>query len=223
MKLDDVEMRRILPSVIRNDPYHVAMSEVVDDVAKDVWAKSRLLTVWDHLGELPESYLDRLAEALHIEWYDSGADIEVKRDVILHSDLVHAKKGTVAAVESVITSYFGDGRLMEWFEYGGDPFHFKVFTTNPTLVAQNQVLCEMLIDAVKRHSTKLDSIIIGLTGQEWAHLCNGARDFAYERQGAGIDRCYVWGTVGAKERETCAVSIGDVWPVTLEQAEEALR
>ncbi len=43
---------------------------------------------------------------------------------------VHTFRGTPYAVEQVIQTYFGDGEVSEWFEYGGQPGMFKVVTTN---------------------------------------------------------------------------------------------
>ena len=212
MNLEDAELRPLLPSWLRDDDYDVAMCEPINDSIREVYRASRLLTVWDHIDELPETMLDELAWSLDIEWYKTNAPIETKRDLIRSSDFVHMKKGTVEAVETVITAYFGQGYLMEWPEYGGKPYHFKVFTTNPSLVAENHLLFEDLLSKVKRHSAKLDSILIGLTGQEWAHLCTGGRDFAYERQAAGVDRAYVWGKVATVERETIRVRMGNVGP-----------
>lgn len=223
MRLEDAELRPLLPSWMRDDAYDVAMAVPVQESIREVYQVSRLLTIWDHIDELPEAMLDEMAWALDIEWYEDNASIETKRDLVRSSDFVHMKKGTVEAVETVIRAYFGDGYLMEWPEYGGDPYHFKVFTANPTLVAENQLLFEDLLRKVKRHSAKLDSILIGLTGQEWVYLGSGVRDFAYERQGAGVDRIYVWGKAGAHEHEDITVRMGDTNGVTLEQAAEAMR
>lgn len=165
MRLEDCAMVALLPGWMQQDADVGALASVVDTVAQEAYLKSQLLTIWDKIDVLPEGTLDELAWALDIEWWDSTAAIDVKRSLIKNSDMVHARKGTPAAVESVIDSYFGSGRLMEWDEYGGEPYHFKAFTTNPTLVAENQTLFLALMEKVKRESTKLDAILIGLTGE----------------------------------------------------------
>ena len=33
--------------------------------------------------------------------------------------------GTPAAIEQVVRTIFTNGTILEWFEYGGEPYHFK--------------------------------------------------------------------------------------------------
>lgn len=166
MRLDDVRMEALLPSWMRDNADDVVLSQAADRVIREIYQHAQLLTSWDKIDRLPEGVLDRLAEELDIEWYDTGASIETKRALIKTSDYVHAHKGTVAAVESIVGSYFGDGRVMEWFEYAGDPHHFKVYTTNPTLVNDRLKAFLAMLEKVKRKSSKLDGILIGLTGEQ---------------------------------------------------------
>lgn len=209
MRLSDVRSKRLLDPVGRGeDAFDVALSVGVDDAAQRTYEASRLLTIWDKVDQLPEPVLDELADALHIEWYDAGAPIETKRDLVRSSDLVHAKKGTVAAVETVIRAYFGDGRIMEWPEYGGEPHHFKALTTNPSLVGENLTRFLDRLRHVKRHSSKLDSILISLTGEEWLYVGGGRHDFAHEVHAAAKEAAYLFHGAGTVDRETIRVYIG---------------
>ncbi len=168
MRLGDLELARLLPTWMRGDLADAALSEGVDEVFRAAAPQIAMLSVWDCIDLLPEAYLDELAWALDIRWYDSGASVETKRDLVLNSDLVHAKLGTVSAVESVITSYFGVGRVMEWPDYAGKPHHFKAFTTDPTAVGENLERFLDMLAKVKRLSSKFDGIMIGLTGEQQA-------------------------------------------------------
>lgn len=162
MRLSDVQTVAMLPSWMREDEADAALAAACDDVIRSMAADMGPLTVWDRIDELPEPFLDELAWALDIEWWDPSAPIEAKRTLVRQSDLVHAKKGTCAAVESVIRAYFGDGRVEEWYEYGGEPHHYRVRTANPTLVHENQDGFLALLAKVARKSSKLDSITIDL-------------------------------------------------------------
>lgn len=153
---------------MRGDLADVALSEGVDEVFQDTAPQLAVLSVWDCIDRLPEPYLDELAWALDIRWYDSGAPVGTKRDLVLNSDRVHQKLGTVGAVESVVSSYFGTGRVMEWPDYDGKPHHFKVFTTDPSAVGENLVRFLDMLAKVKRLSSVFDGIMIGLTGEQQA-------------------------------------------------------
>ena len=165
MRLSDIEFIRLLPQFMREDEAVKGLAAAIDEIVPQLAASIALLPTWDCIDYLPESELDSLAEELNILWYNTGADIAAKRDIIKNSDKVYAHLGTKWAVESVIHSYFGDGYIEEWYEYGGDPGTFRVYSANPTL--NNERLNEFLnlLEKVKRASAKLDSITITLSGE----------------------------------------------------------
>lgn len=167
MRLTDLEFVRLLPSWMRADETDVILSEGVDETVRRVAPQLDLLGRWDVIDQLPEPVLDEMAWELDIGWYDSGASVDVKRSLVLNSDLVHMRLGTVDALANVVTSYFGVGRVREWFEYAGEPYHFKVFTTNPSVVEdQNLVRFLGMLQKVKRLSAKFDGVQVGLTGEQ---------------------------------------------------------
>ena len=169
MRLTDLEFRRLLPSWMRGDLADLALGRGVDSTLRRVAPDLDLLSVWQAIDRLPEPVLDELAWALDIRWYDSGASIQTKRDLVLKSDLVHMRLGTVDALASVVASYFGVGRVREWFDYAGDPHHFKVFTTDPSAVGENLDRFLDMLRKVKRLSSVFDGIMIGLTGEQRAN------------------------------------------------------
>lgn len=169
MNLYDIEFVKLLPVFMRDDLAVKGMSAGTDKVIKAFEAARKTMTVWDAVSSMTEEELDELAWELNILWYNKAANLEVKREIILNSDKVYRKLGTKWAVENVITTYFGEGHIFEWFEYDGEPGHFKVLSANPTI--SNEKLSEFLniLQKVKRASAILDGILITLTGQTWLH------------------------------------------------------
>lgn len=204
----DVNMVSLFPTWMRRNEDDAALASVVDRAAAEIYEGSRLLSIWNKIDELPEGVLDELAYELDIDWYDSGAPLDVKRRLVKQSDFVHSKLGTVAAVESVISAYFGDGRLMEWSEYGGEPHHFKVFTTNASALNENLTRFLSMLRKIKRHSSKLDSVMIGLTGEEYVNLGDGFRDFCHEVHIMGEEKMLVFLGAAESEREHVRVYMG---------------
>ena len=78
------------------------------------------------LGELSEAVIDLLAWQWHVDFYEPTLGIGVKRRLVRESIAMHRIKGTKAAVELALrmTRYTGD--VIEWFEYGGKPYCFRV-------------------------------------------------------------------------------------------------
>ena len=167
MRLSDLELRRLLPGWMRGDAADLLLASGVDSTMARVAPQLDLLGVWGVLDRLPDAYLDELAWALDVDWYDSGASHATKADLVRNSDLVHMRLGTVDALASVVASYFGVGRVREWFDYAGRPHHFKVFTTDPSVVEdENLVRFLDMLGRTKRLSSKFDGVQIGLTGEQ---------------------------------------------------------
>lgn len=163
MKLDSLEFLRLLPQFMRDDLAAQGLSMGLDRVVHDLAESIQRLTTWDHIDELSEEELDALAWELNILWYDKGANLETKRDLVKNSDKVHKRLGTKWAVENVIQSYFGDGYVQEWFEYDGTPGYFRVAGLSPECLQNGYNQLFNLLRAVKRLSAKLDSIVMQIS------------------------------------------------------------
>lgn len=165
MKLSTLEFIRLLPAFMRDDAAVRGLSAGLDEIIPGLAQSLSRLTTWDRIDELSEDELDELAWELNILWYDKAAGIDAKREIVKSSDEVYRHLGTKWAVENVINSYFGEGYLKEWFEYNGEPGHFRVYSTNPTLTNERLIEFLNLLQKVKRASSQLDGIFITLTGQ----------------------------------------------------------
>lgn len=165
MKLADLEFIRLLPQFMRDDAAVQGLAAGLDLIIPDLHMSIKNLTTWNHIDELSEAELDKLAWELNIPWYETDASIAIKREVIKASDLVHMRLGTKWAVENVIRTYFGSGYVSEWWEYGGEPGHFQVNSSNPSLNNERFNAFLHLLEKVKRASAKLDGVVISLSGE----------------------------------------------------------
>lgn len=171
MRLNDLEFIRLLPYWMRGDLANIGLSHGIDEVCQPVIAAMDDLPMWDRIDSLPEDALDELAWEFNLLWYDSGATIQTKRDLVRNGLKVWGKLGTKWAVETVITAYFGEGYIKEWFEYEGQPGHFSVYSTNPSVTNERLQEFMSILNKVKRLTAKLDNIYITLTGE--MPLCAG--------------------------------------------------
>lgn len=165
MKLNNADILRLLPLMMRDDETVAALASVVNLLAGTLFYGASRLRTWDKLDELPENELDELAWELNIAWYNDTADRDKKVQLIKDSDLVYSRLGTKWAVEQIIKTYFGSGLVREWFEYGGDPYHYKIISENPSLTNEHIKQFFQILDVVKRKSAWLDAILITLTGE----------------------------------------------------------
>ena len=165
MKLSDIDFIKLLPQFMRSDGAVRGLAAGLNSIVPTLAEAVSKMSTWDCIDKLSEAELDALAWELNILWYDKTASIDAKRDVVKNSDLVYQHLGTKFAVENVIKSYFGDGKVQEWFEYDGEPGHFRVTSNNPSLSEERINDFLALLNKVKRSSAKLDSVLIEMAGQ----------------------------------------------------------
>jgi len=176
----DVDFTRTLPEPLKNDKNMLALGRVIAAELQENIRLARLSIIYPRIDELEEAVLDILAYDLHIDWYDPNSPLEVKRAIIKDSVRVHKRMGTKYAVESVVTAYFGGGAVREWFEYGGEPHHFKVISDNPSLTNERAEDFFRILNIVKRKSSWLDTILITLTGESSLCVAVASREFTRE-------------------------------------------
>lgn len=88
----------------------------------------RLAALSSGLKELPEAVLDLLAWQLHVERYETAASLQAKRAMVFASVILHRKRGTPWAVRHGLeTTLQVPAKISEWFEYGGEPYFFRVY------------------------------------------------------------------------------------------------
>ena len=122
-----LSLLEILPESIRGDPQLQAAAQAFDKELQAVTRDIRENLLLSRIDELPEAVVDLLAWQWHVDFYQPvGLDVETKRRLVKQSIAWHRIKGTPAAVEEVLSAAFADAVVKEWFEYGGEPYHFRI-------------------------------------------------------------------------------------------------
>lgn len=156
-------MVRILPQFMQEDMADNALAKVLSRLIRGMDADLKKLSVWDQLDAMTDEELDELAWELDVTWYSKDAEIETKRQLIRDSDLVKSRAGTNWAVEQVISTYLGSGEVVDWYDYGGAPGHFKIVTENAKITGEDTDAFVSMIRPVKRLTAVLDCIEIQIS------------------------------------------------------------
>lgn len=180
MKLQEIDFIKLLPQFMREDAAIIGLANGTNEIVQRLEATISTLSTWDSIDSLSEAELDALAWELDISWYRQNAAISIKRQLIKDSEKMHQKLGTKWAVERIIKTYFGDGYVMEWFEYDGEPGHFRIVSSNPSVTNESLLDFLNLLDKVKRASSHLDGITISLTGQMRLHAGVAYHETSFE-------------------------------------------
>ncbi len=165
MDISNIDLFSLQTQAMKADPTTQALCQILNSYLAQAAEDAGLVVILQRVDSLPEAVLDELAVQLHIEWYDATAPIAVKRALIKSSRIVHSLLGTPFAVEQVVKDYFGDGKVEEWFEYGGDPGYFRVLTANSAVTGDQATRFALAVEGVKNKRSVLEAVIITLMAE----------------------------------------------------------
>lgn len=109
----------------------------------------------------PAHILPWLAWALSVDdWSDSWSE-QIRRNVIKASVEVHRKKGTIGALKKTLQAFnYENVKVEEWFEYGADPYFFRVFfeVREPGFDVNILPQVQKVIESTKNARSHLESL-----------------------------------------------------------------
>ena len=150
------ELADILPVQFTKDPRVLALSYALKCTYQTFLEYQDQVFVYAFIDGAPEYVLDLLAVELRVRYYDNDFDIAQKRKLIRTAIQVAMKDGTLYAVDSVIRAVFGTGHATDWYDYNGEPNHFKIDLDVDGYYELDNLLA--VVEAVKRKTARLDGV-----------------------------------------------------------------
>ncbi|MCZ4281700.1 phage tail protein I [Kiloniella laminariae] len=122
--------------------------------------------LWDPL-RCPAEILPFLAWAWSVDSWDASWSLAIKRKVVATAIKVHRHKGTPGAVQDALDALEVGASISEWFNYGGQPYHFRidVNVTTHGLTARDLQTIEAVALGTKNTRSRLDRLQIFLTSE----------------------------------------------------------
>lgn len=109
----------------------------------------------------PAHILPWLAWALSVDdWSDNWSET-IRRNVIKASVDIHRKKGTIGALKKALQAFnYTNIKVEEWFEYGADPYFFRVFfdVKEPGFDVNILPQVQKVIESTKNARSHLESL-----------------------------------------------------------------
>lgn len=115
-----------LPLVLQRDESTGALADATAEVLAHRLEEIDRLRIISNIDNLEEALLAILARDFKVDWWDPDYSLEEKRRTVKSSWRVHKTLGTKAAVETAIRAIYPLTTVEEWFEYGGEPYHFRL-------------------------------------------------------------------------------------------------
>lgn len=177
-----------LPVSLREDPKMVALAEAVSAALVRSREEIDRVSIYPSIDQLDEALLDILAHDFKVDWWDGDYSLEEKRRTLESSWRVHKILGTKGAVETAIRAIYPHTRVVEWFEYGANPYHFKlrINVTDDEMDSARQKRVLDRLEYYKNLRSHLDGVGYFMESQR-ARAHAGAVSFgSYQRQGAAV-------------------------------------
>ena len=144
----------ICPSSIQGDPQVQAACESIDQELQQIYGCIPSICFWPNIANQTSPLLDILMWEMHVDqweiWSQEGGGLAPltdaqKRYLIDNSVDWHAHKGTKWICDQMLQQVFKDGEVVEWYNYGGLPYHFQVITRDANVDPVKQ---QQMIDAI---------------------------------------------------------------------------
>ena len=157
--LQSISLLDILPQNLLADAQIYAAARALDDELQKVTEATRDTLILPRIDELSETVIDLLAWQWHVDFYEPSMSIDTKRRLVCESIAQHRIKGTKAAVEKMVQTVFKEGVVSEWFEYGGEPYHFRIdLLTAPNITQDDTARLLAVVNAAKNVRSWLDEL-----------------------------------------------------------------
>jgi len=163
---------KMFPVALRQDPSMAALAEAVAELLAQRPDEIDRLRIYPAIDRLDNELLDILAHDFKVDWWDPDYSVEEKRRMLKGSWRVHRMLGTKAAVEMAISAIYPHSKVSEWFEYGGEPHHFRaaVNVTGKVMSFNENEKMTRLIDSTKRLTSWMDEIKYTMQAKDPAHF-----------------------------------------------------
>lgn len=160
-------IKEISPYNLLQDKTAALIIEVIDQILSKLPEQIKTLLIYPRIDELSGDILDLLGWQFHVEGWELAESEEEKRNLIKNAILLHKYKGTKWALKHALNSIGVDAEIVEWFDYGGAPYKFKVRVDLLTRGIDEEtfdLLKDMILE-YKNARSWLESLVIYLTNK----------------------------------------------------------
>jgi phage tail protein I len=149
-----------LPYALASDDDKHALASCIAEELEELFREKETIMLYARIDKLDESILDILASDFKVDWYLYDGTLETKRAQIKSCFKLHHCLGTKKAMMTAISDVFPGSAIEEWFEYGGNPYHFTLvldITESGNGVPITQKVLERIVNAIKPVRAVLES------------------------------------------------------------------
>ena len=127
--LNEISLLDLVPQSLLNDKNSKKILESIDwSVKKQYQDNITKYNIMSRIRTLSDREIDELLLQFHVDYIDDKLTLAQKQELVIDSIQTHWIKGTPKAVQNICNILFEYSEVKEWFEYGGEPYYFRVRT-----------------------------------------------------------------------------------------------
>jgi phage tail P2-like protein len=155
----------LVPPSLQSDPQVIAACGALQGEIQAVSVAVDQIMIISKLSQQPSEVIDNLAWQWSTDFYDDSLPLATRIALVQNSLKWHMIKGTPAVVQEMVSTVLSNGVVTEWFQYAGQPYHFRVQTDEiiSTQAIYNQLAA--VIAATQNIRSWLDCILIN---RQWS-------------------------------------------------------
>lgn len=159
------------PDSLKSDATMLSLAELTAEYLEKRIEEIDKLYIYASIDSLPEELLDILAYDFKVDWWDYGYSLEEKRRTLKNSFIVHKRLGTKKAVETAISAIYPNTTVQEWWEYGGEPYWFKliIHVNDAVIDSAKHDRVIQLTNFYKSLRSRLDSVTYAISPAKIPH------------------------------------------------------
>ncbi|MCI8315179.1 MAG: hypothetical protein HFH74_09150 [Lachnospiraceae bacterium] len=158
-QIDDVGSMYISLPPNLQDTENACFSYAFDKQIQKLYKLAKKLTVWSDLDNADPKYYDYMALAIRTPYYKSEYNQKQKLKLIKATLAARRYAGTVKAVEELLDQSILFAKFVPWYEYNGEPYHFKIKTSD-TPEIESRILFGNMLQRVKAARSIIDGVEI---------------------------------------------------------------
>lgn len=130
MNIFNADLTKLVSNSFLEDEKAKQVCEVINTELQSLMSNITFAESAYDIDNATEAVLEHIAWQLNSELFFVGKTLEEKKQLVKETIKLHRRKGTKYAVEHSIQLIEPNAQVKEWFEYNGEPYHFKVINVN---------------------------------------------------------------------------------------------
>ena len=135
-KFDGSNIYEILPQSYKTTEMR-CIAYALSNAVSRLCEYARKTQVTSNIDQLSEEILDYLALELRVQYYTQTMTREQKVNIIKSVLPWYMHSGTKSSIAGMLAAIYSESLVTEWFEYNGEPYHFKVSINNKNVFNQS--------------------------------------------------------------------------------------